>query len=1045
MGAIGSLITALTRHRVSANVLMFVFILAGCWALTQISVRFFPTFDTNVVSVSVGFPGNDPSEVEESIVIPLENALRGVKGLKEMTSYARDGSGRVVLEFPDGTDMEDALRDVKAEVDRVALPGDADAPQTSLHARTEEVAAMTVATDNRSELRDLARRLEGSFNASGIARIEARGIPEEEIRVHVDERSLLEHGLTVEQVGSAIRAQNHDASVGSVRGLGNARKVRAEAKSDDFADLYRIPVATGPGGDTAYLRDIAWIERAVADDQVEIRYNGRPAVRFQIVNAGGSSLIETADRVYAWLGEARGTLPPTVDLVMHDEDWRAVDSRLTLLLENGVGGMLIVVTLLYVFLSSQVALWVAAGIPVAMLGTLFVFHLSGGTINMISMFALIMAVGIIVDDAIVVGENAQYRRGRGEPPMRAVVSAAKTMFPPVFASSFTTIASFLPLFLVGGAIGSIIFDIPWIIICILIAALVECFCILPGHLYRSFSRRALSSPGRFREGLDRGFAAFRERAFRPAVTFAVRHGTATIAACLVLLAVSVTLLSNGIVGYRFFPGAERSKLVGTVEFNVGTPRERMVEYVNHMVAVLGTVAKEEGGGRELVAHVSAMYGAGGRNSSDADYRAQVEVELVDPDDRDITTQQLAGKWRRKLGSPPPGVETLTMRGQRGGPPGQEIEVRLSDGGIEELKRASIEIQDALSAIPGVSSVTDDTPFGEDQVIFELTPLGKSLSLDVDTVSRQLRHALRGYRVQSFTQGVDEVDLVVLRDDGGRDLLEGTYIRIPGGEFARLGDLVELRQGRGFEVILRRQGSAAINVSADLDDDAGVSAGDVIASLSESTVPALRDSLGISVSFEGRQSSQRETIRDMQLGLALALLLIFIILTWVFNSWSLPLVVMVTMPLGVVGTVFGHWIMGLTMSILSFFGMFTLMGIIVNNSIVLVRCFQDLGASVEDAEEYDRAVVEASCLRLRAVLLTSMTTIGGLTPLMFETSLQAQFLIPMGASIVFGLAFATVLILLFTPACLSVHGSATRLARRLSGKAGGLAARPRAAA
>ena len=1033
MGAIGSVITALARHRVSANVLMVVFILAGAWATTKLGTRFFPPFETNVISVSVNHQGIAPAEIEESVLVPLENGLRNVKDQETMYSYARDGSGSVVLEFPDGTDIDRALNEVKDEVEKVALPTEADAPRTVLHARDEDVAVLTIATDNRSELRDLARRIENDFNAQGIAKIEPEGIPEEEILIYIDQERLIELGLTIEQVGEAIRLHNYDTSVGSLRGLGNIRQVRAQAKSSDFNSLYNIPISNPATGEITYLRDIARIERDIADDQVEIRYNGRPAVQFQITSTGNRDLLGTADEVYEWIERIRPQFPQSVDLILHDEDWRAVDSRLTLLVENGISGMLIVVAMLYIFLSSQVAFWVAAGIPVAMLGTLFVFSLTGGTINMISMFALIMAVGIIVDDAIVVGENAQHRRNRGEPPMRAVTSAARTMFPPVFASSFTTIASFMPLFLVGGVMGSIIFDIPMIIICILIAALVECFCILPGHLYHSFAKRSLAKPNKFRSLVDAGFKSFRENHFRRVVRFAVRHRPATIAMCFVLLALSVSLISNGYVNYRFFPGAERSKLTGSVEFNVGTPREKMEDYVWHMAQVLDKVASEAGAGRPLIEHVSVMYGAGsGRFSAAADYRAKIDVELVDPDARDITTQQLSGKWRRALGNPPPGVEKLSMRGERGGPPGNEVEVRLTGPDIETLKLASLEIQEAAMQIPGVLSTEDDTPFGEDEYLFELTALGRSLDLKVSDISRQLRHAIAGFSVQTFTEGVDETDLKVLYANFGDNVLEQTYIRLPNGEFAVLSDIVSWQQGTGFEVIQRQEGEAAISVSAELESE-GVSVGDVIDTLEEKTLTGIRDSLGVDYSFEGRQHDQRETVNDMMIGLALALVLIFIILTWVFNSWSLPLVVMVTMPLGVIGTVFGHWAMGLTMSILSFFGMFTLMGIIVNNSIVLVRCFQDLGPDIDDASSYDNAIVDASCLRLRAVMLTSLTTIGGLTPLMFETSLQAQFLIPMAASIVFGLAFAAVLILLFTPACLSVHGAIQRKLRHLTGK------------
>ena len=1031
MGNLGSIINYVTRHRVSANVLMLVFILAGAWAISKLNTRFFPEFTTNRISTTVSYSGADSAEVEETVVIPLENALRSISNIEEMYAYAREGSGVVYLEFPEGADMEKALSDIKSEVERLNLPVDADAPRTRLHTREEDVGSFTIATDNKDELRDLARRLETDFNSRGIAKLNVVGIPEEEINIAIDQYRLIELGLTLAQVGQALRAQNLDISAGSVQGIGNERKIRANSKTADINELYKLPISTNNLGETTYLRDIASIRREISDDQVEIRYNSRPAVRFEIINAGTNDIIATANKVYDWIATVRPTIPSTVDLVMHDERWLAVDSRLKLLVKNGLSGLVIVISLLYLFLSSQVALWVAIGIPVAMLGTLFVFNLVGGTINMISMFALIMAVGIIVDDSIVVGENAQYRINNKQPPMRAVVSAAKNMFTPVFASSFTTIASFMPLFLIGGTIGKIIFDIPLIIICILIAALIECFLILPGHLYQSFAKKSLDQPGFIRRKLDGGFNIFREKIFRPISNFSVNNALAVIAACFVILFISFMLIRFGFVKYRFFPGAEGNRVTSSIEFNVGTPRTEMESYVNQMVATLNQVAEREGKGEKLVKHVSALYGYGG-STGNADSRAQIQVELVEPDDREITTQQFSAKWRRALGAIPPGIEKITMRGGRSGPPGQDVEINITGAEIDNLKAASIELQDVLDDIPGLSSVTDDTPYGEDQIIFSLTPLGKSLNLNIDTVGRQIRNAIDGFIVQRFTEGLDEVDLKVLFNQEGQSVINDLYLRLQNGEYVLISDLVTWSEEKSFATILHNWGQAAVKVSADLDDDANTNVGDILAVLEAEHLPSITSKYGINYSFEGRQSQHNEAVKDMAIGLGITVLLIFIILTAVFNSWSLPIVVMLAMPLGVIGTVFGHLFMGLTMSILSFFGMFTLMGIIVNNAIVLVRCFQDLGVNIENAKAYNDAIVEASCLRLRAVLLTSLTTIGGLTPLMFETSLQAQFLIPMAASIVFGLAFATVIILFFTPACMSLHGSISRVFIKIFG-------------
>lgn len=1028
---LGPVITALTRHRVSADVIMLAFILCGVWATTQLTVRFFPPFESNTIITTVVMANATTADIEEAVVVPLENALRNVPDFKKIYSYSRENSGTVVLEFPDGVAIDKAIEDVKAEVERVSLPTAAEAPNVATAKFSVQVSRLTIVGAAADELRALARRMEADFGAQGIGKVSVIGLPTEEIEVLVDQRKLIELNLTLAQVGEAIRGQNFNASIGSITELGNERKVRTDAKSADFTALAELPINATPNGALIHLRDIARLQRKQVSDQVTLLYNGEPAVMLLINTTGTGNLLETAEQLNAWADRQRAQLPPSVRIIAHDEEWRNVQSRLDLLVTNGSSGMLLVLLVLFLFLSPSVAFWVAAGIPVAMLGTLFIFYHAGGTINMISMFALIMAVGIVVDDAIVVGENAQFRVSRGDPPMRAVTAAARKMFTPVFASSFTTIAAFLPLFLVSGPIGSIIFDIPLIIVCILLAALVECFLVLPGHLYRSFAKRATATPSFLRRTLDRGVDNFRERFFRPFVTLAVRHATATIATCVMILAFSVSLLANGFVNYRFFPGAEGNRLYGNVAFGSGTPRARVEDYVRYMLDTLNAVDAELDPEMQLVAHASAFTGQGDEFSPPADHKARILVELVDVDLRTVTVAEFAEAWRAQLDEVP-GIIQLNVRGESGGPPGRDIEIRLTANDVSQIKEAAQQVKAALTGIPGVSSVSDDTPFGKEEVVFTLTPLGRSLNLDIADVAGQLRHALDGFAVQSFTEGVDEVDLYVRMDNFDADLIGTLYLRVPNGDFAPLRDIVTWRIEQGFDQILHQFGQPAIVVSGDLDPEAPTTVNAVLAEMEEGVLAQLYENDGVAHSFEGKNADEQQTAKDMMTGMVLAVVLIFIILTWVFNSWTMPLVVMLTMPLGVIGTILGHWVMGLSMSILSFFGIFTLMGILVNNSIVLVDCFKEFGVDNRHGEEYDRAIVEAACLRLRAVLLTSLTTIGGLLPLMFENSLQAKFLLPMAVSICFGLAFASVLILLFTPACMSLHGAWGRfLSRRLS--------------
>ncbi len=1030
MAAGTGLISTITRHRVAPNVLMVVFILAGVYAFGHLKTRFFPPFAVNVVGVYVTMDGQSSSDAEENMLVPLENAVRAVEGYESFYGYALQNYAWVAVEFPEGTNMDKAFKDIKSEVDRSSLPSQADEPRVVRWARKEDIAKITLAGDQRSELRSVARRLESDLNALAIGKVEVKGLPAEQINVLVSQQQLLANGISLEQIGAAIKATNRDASMGSLSGGASTRSLRVTAESSEFDDLYRIAVAVAPDGSVTYLRDIATIERVKQSDQVEISYNGRPAAEFEITGSEDVDILAAAGVLYGWLDQARASLPQGFELAAHDEEWRAIKSRRDLLVKNGLSGLALVLLMLFLFLSGSVAFWVAAGIPVAMLATVYVFNLAGGTLNMISMFALIMAVGIIVDDAIVVGENAQYRIGRGEPPLRAVIGAARTMFVPVFASSFTTVAAFLPLFLLTGPIGSIIFDIPLIIICILIAALLECFLILPGHLYYSFASRARSRTSAIRDSLNRGFDVFRERVFRPLATAAVRHSLATVACGAMLMVLAAGMMNYGFVDFRFFPGAERSKITASIDFVSGTPRAQMEQFTAELLAALPLA--EAGFGaqpQELVKHASARFGAGsGRDGRRSDQSAHIDIELVQPDERSFTAAEFAKAWRKEVRQPT-AVERLTMRAQRGGPPGQEIEVRLSGADIAELKIASLQLQDALEGIPGIREVSDDTPYGKEEILFELTPLGRSLNLDLSSISRQLRHGFDGYHAQTLTEGIDEVELRVQLDTGESELLSSFNLQLPAGGYIPLADVVSWRTHQGFDSILHLRGEAAINVTADLEDGADINVDNVVAGLEAGILSQLSQDAGIAASFEGKQADQQQTFSEMITGLLLAVALTYIILTWVFNSWTMPVVVMATMPMGVIGTIAGHWIMGVQMSILSMFGMFTLMGIIVNDSIVLVRCFLELRSPTASREEYEGMIIEAACLRLRAVLLTSLTTIGGLLPLLFESSLQAQFLIPMAVSICFGLAFATVLILLFTPACIALHGMAYRFAMR----------------
>ena len=1020
-----NIIDIFARHRVAPNVLMLMMFILGVWAISQLNVRFFPRFEVQVINITAVWSGAATEDVEKSLIMPLENELRNVSNLQKMTSVARDGVGVIYLEFPEEVNLDEAVDDAKQYVDQAtgALPADSETPEVKKVIAYDALMRLAIVGDSISELRRLARRFENELAALGVAKVDVLGLPKEEIQILADRRRLLEIDATVRDLGGAIAAQNRDTSSGDVDLGASQKRLRATAKSEDLFGLGEVPIV---GGESVLrLGDVAEIRRVIADKQKSQTFNGSPAVEIQLRRRAQDNTLSSAAKIHEWIEQTRAELPPGVDLIAHDERWQLVQSRLNLLLKNGWQGLILVLLVLFLFLNGRVAFWVAVGIPAVFLGTLFIMQLLGGSINMISMFALIMATGIIVDDAIVVGENAMYEFEQGKKPLAAATDGALAMLAPVLASTLTTIASFLPLFVVGGIIGSIIYDIPFVIVCILLAAVFECFFILPGHLYHAFGN-IKTKPGGMRDKLESGFTYFQQFIFRPLATVAVKYRGATVAACLGMVIFSAALFGGGLVKYRFFPGTELSTLRADVYFISGTSPQKVRHYVEDLLAALRT-AEGEFPDDNLVSHISVRYGSGGSRDVplSGDEYAQIRVELSDPESRQTRGKDLNKAWE-KLAPEAEGLEQLNMRGERGGPPGEDLEVQLSGDNIDNLKAAALAMQAAFRGIPGVSQVRDDTPYGKSQITFELNALGRAAGLTTSGLAAQLRDALDGYKAQTFYEGVDEIEVRVMQtgaDEGGN--LASFQVRLPGGGFAALTDVADLRSRRGFDTITRVGGKVAINVAGDVDFAVVHDLQGLIQSLQTGKAREIAEQYGVDFSFEGQQADQRRTINDMKTGLIMALLSIYIILTWVFASWSMSFVVMITMPLGIIGAVLGHWIMGADMSILSFFGVFALMGIIVNDSIVLVRYFQQQRL-VRPDDATDTLIIDTACRRLRAVLVTSLTTIGGLLPLMFEKSQQAQFLIPMAISICFGLAFATVLILLFTPACLSYHQSLMRL-------------------
>ena len=1021
------LIGLLASHPVACNLLMTIMLLVGAWSLTRLNTQFFPTFDIEFIVVNVKWSGASAEDVEAAITEPIERELISIGDVKEMTSTSTRGSARISLEFEEGADMDLALDQVEERVAAIRnLPASSDEPVITRPVNYEAVARLLVVGSDLGSLRPIVRQIERDLLARGIAKIDIVGLPREEIAIQVPSAALRELDMSLAEIAQRVSTLSVDLPAGNVGRDDASKQLRALEQQRDETGFEHLALRSGDDGRLLTLGDVATVERRARSGEIRTALQGRPAVSMLLSRAGSSDSLDAARSLHEWLEESRGQWPPGVEVSAYDESWELIQERTMLLLKNGASGLILVVAVLFLFLNSRVAFWVTVGIPVSFMAALGVLYWVGGSINMVSLFALIMAFGIIVDDAIVVGEDALTKRQAGAAPLEAARNGALRMLAPVLASSLTTVAAFMPLMLVGGIIGRILFDIPLVVICVIIASVIESFLILPGHLHHTFRNARATQTSGFRQRFDDGFERFRNGTFLHLVTAAVRRPMTTLSVAVAALLLTAGLLAGGRLAFTFFPTPEGQILFAGVNFAAGTPPERVERFIAHLEDTLDET--EAHFGEELVDLAVARLGERERadrlRGSRGDQFASLRVQLVEPDRRATRIPEFIAAWRERI-EPAPGLESLSLTEVRAGPPGRDVEVSLYGDDPADLKAASLELASVLTAVSGVTGVGDDMPFGQEQLIVRLTPQASVLGLTVAEVSNQLRAAYDGRIAQIFQHEGEEIEVRVILPDRERynvTSLDNLAVSLPGGGVMPLLTAVDIEARRGFDTLRHNGGRLAVKVSADVDA-AATNSNVVVAGLAAGPLPAIAARHGVEWSFKGRQENQEETLSDMAWGAGLAFALIYLVLAFVFGSYGWPLVVMSAIPFGLVGAIAGHWLLGIDLTVLSLFGFFGLSGIVVNNSIILVSFYKELklrGVPWRDA------IVEASRLRLRAVLLTSLTTIGGLTPLLFETSIQAQFLIPMATSIAFGLALATFMVLLLVPALLTLHESvATR--------------------
>ncbi|KZM49656.1 efflux RND transporter permease subunit [Labrenzia sp. OB1] len=1022
-----SLLDYMVRHRTAANLLLAIMLLSGIAAGTQIRTQFFPDFVREEVDVEVSWPGAGPEDMDRAIVEILGPPLLAINGVDEATSVAREGKASIELEFEDGWDMGQATDEVKAAVDlaRSSLPDGIEEPVVSRSVYSDRVTDVVVyGPVDIDQLARFAEDLQTVLFRQGVTRVEIRGLADPIIRVNVGESMLVRHGLTLEEIADTVSAEMETTPAGDVSGSGARLRTGQTRRSEQ--DLGEIVLKAPSQGEKLRLRAVAGILTEGVESGRAYYHKGMPAVLLRVSRSAQGDTIEIQRAVETITADFQRTLPEGVIVQMTNTRSQAIIDRLDILVENGLFGLALVLLFLFLFLSARTAFWVAAGIPVAMAATIGLMYAFGLTLNMISVFALIICLGIVVDDAIVVGEHADFLHRRGYSPEEAASLAARRMTAPVFSASITTLIAFVGLMTITGRFGSLVADIPFTVAVVLIASLVESFLILPAHMNHALSAskkpRWYDMPNRL---FNRGFVWFRETLFRRFIGWIVTVRYPVIGFAVMILGLSVSLFFDGTVRWRFFNAPERAVVSASIAMMPGAKRDdtkAMIAEMERALDVVNTRYAVEHGSEPVIFALSTVGATAGRGLSGADTKdidqlGGISIELLDPDLRPYSAFKFIGDWRAEIRKPPL-LETLALRGERSGPGGDAIDVRLYGTSTEGLKAAAESLKQALEPLEGVSALEDTLAYDKPELSLTLTPRGEALGFTTDDVARILRNRLEGIEVAEFPVGRRTATVKVLIPDEEADssFLYTTRVRTEAGTYVSLSEVVQVDSSYGFASVRRNDGLRTLQVTGDVSEDDPAAAARVTELLQNELLPQLAAEFDVESEMAGLAEQEKSFLSDAMIGFALCLAGIYLTLCWIFESWTRPLMIMIVIPFGCVGMIWGHYLHGIPLSMFSVVGFIGMAGIIINDSIVLVTTIDEYAKD----HPFREALVNGVCDRLRAVVLTTATTVFGLAPLLFETSRQAQFLLPTVVTLAYGLGVGLLLVVLLTPALLAVQ-------------------------
>lgn len=1058
------------------NTLLIASMLVGAFSFVMMRREVFPEFDLDIVLVSVPYPGASPDEVEEGICQKIEEACQTIKGVRKQTAVAQEGAGFLILELEAGSNTQKILNEVRSEIDQIpSFPLLAEDPEVQeITFRMPAIQVGVIGPDNtslesRRQLRELSEQIRsellqepiapargavrqvasafagGSSETSGITSAEINAASPYQIDVAISEESLREHGLTLRQIAQIIGRENLELPSGNIKSDGQELLLRGKAKRVTGHEIAEIPILNPPGGKPLTVDDLGEVIDGFGDLPAINRVNGQPALVVGVERTSTEDLFSVVDTVYQYVDRKQAEMPPGYKLVTWNDQSIDVEDRMRMLLKNGVGGLVLVFLVLAVFLDLRLAFWVALGIPISVLGSGIVLIYAGQTLNMLSMFAFLMALGIVVDDAIVIGENIFEHRQLGKSAFKAAVDGTIEVLPSVAASVSTTIIAFAPLLFVAGIMGKFIAVMPIAVIAMLVISLVESMLILPCHLAHDdnlFLRIVgwIFYPVRFintffewlNKKTDRLLTFLITRTYLPTLAWCLRNKPTVFAGCISVMLITVGMIASGMTPFVIFPKLDSRTVQASVAFPDGTPESITEKATRELERAIIKVNAEEKKrtGKDVVEIVYRNVGRladnqqlGPSGVSSGGHVGSVEISLVPVEKRDISSHEIVANWRAETASIP-GAESLKFVEAAMGPGGTPIEFQLlaDKKHLDELEKAVEACKAKLQTYAGVQDVEDDSRPGKWEVQINRKQNADDLDVSLDEIVQTIRASFYGAEVDRLQRGRHEVKLMVRFPEFERQSLKDLKdIKIRGNDGAEypVTELADIQFARSYSEINRINQLRSITVSADVDEAKG-NAREITEKIKAEFFGEGKDFPtefpNIYVRWEGQQQQTAESVSSLFRGLLIALMAMFVLLTVEFRSYLQPAIIMAIIPFGFVGAIIGHLVMQLEVTLFSLFGVVALTGVVVNDSIVLVDF---INRKRQDLHRFD-ALMEAGRRRFRPVLLTSLTTIAGLIPMLLERSFQAQILIPMATSLCFGLLFATFLVLILVPVFYDVY-------------------------